>query len=98
MKTPLIALAASLAAITAAPVLAQPSIKIEHRDLDLATPAGQAKLDQRIENAAREVCGLNQKRTGTRTASPKDTKCFRQAKAEVKKQVAAAVAAQQLGG
>lgn len=97
MKTPLMALAASLAVLTAVPASAE-SITVEHRDLNLSSPEGQAALDQRIDRAARKVCGLDEQRTGTRLAPLKDTKCYRQAKAQVKQQVAAAVAAQQLGG
>lgn len=98
MKTPLLALAAGLAALAPLPAAAQQTATVEHRDLDLATPEGQATLDQRINKAARQVCGLDQARTGTRLAPLKDTKCYRQAKAQVKQQVAAAIAAKQLGG
>ena len=97
MKTPLIALAASLAMLTAIPASAE-TVTVEHRDLNLSSAEGQAALDQRIDRAARQVCGLDDARTATRLAPLKDKKCYRQAKAEVKKQVAAAVAAQQLGG
>lgn len=98
MKTPLIALAAGLAVLAPLPAAAQQTVSVEHRDLNLASPEGQAALDKRIERAARQVCGLDETRTGTRLAPLKDMKCYRQAKAQVKKQVAAAVAAQQLGG
>lgn len=99
MKAPLTALALALSALTAVPAAAeQASLTITHRDLDLATPEGQAKLDRRIEEAARKICGLDDVRTGTRTRSRDSIDCFRQAKAEVKQQVAAAVAAQQRGG
>lgn len=97
MKTPLLALAASLAVLTTVPASAE-SITIRYRDLDLGSPAGQAALAQRIELAARKVCGLDEPRTGTRLAPLKDMKCYRQAKAQAKQQVAAAIMAQQRGG
>ena len=102
MKTPLIALAATLAA-TLAPVAAasaatQNSVTVEYRDLNLASPEGQAALDRRVSQAARKVCGFDAVRTGTRLAPLKDMDCYREAKAKAKQQVAATVAAQQLGG
>lgn len=97
MKTPLMAFAASLAMLTAIPASAG-TVTVEHRDLNLSSAEGQAALDKRIDRAARQVCGLDEQRTGTRLTPLKDTKCYRQAKAQVKQQVAAAVAAQQLGG
>jgi hypothetical protein len=44
------------------------------------------------------VCGLDEIRTGTRLRSHIDRECFRQARTQVKQQVAAARAEQQLGG
>lgn len=98
MKTTLIALAASLTALTPIAAMAQQSVTVEHRDLNLGTPEGQAALDRRVDAAARKVCSLDTVRTGTRIRSAENFECYRQAKAQVKKQVAAALAAQQLGG
>jgi UrcA family protein len=99
MKTPLIALAAAASALTALPVAAERnSISIAYRDLNLATPEGQAALDHRISKAARAMCGVDELSTGTRLRSGEAIACYREAKAQAKKQVAAAIAAQQLGG
>ena len=67
MKRPiLIALASGLitaAAIKAAPALAQEAPPVVHStvvqtaDLNLGSEAGLRKLDRRLANAAREVCG-----------------------------------------
>lgn len=65
-KAILIALASALittGAIKAAPALAQePATEtnvslVRTADLDLGSSQGQRKLDQRLANAAREVCG-----------------------------------------
>lgn len=98
MKTALIAFAAGLAALTPIAAAAQETATVEYRDLNLGTPEGQAALDRRVEAAARKVCSLDSVRTGTRIRSTANLECYRQAKAQVKQQVAAAVAAQQLGG
>ena len=98
-KTPVMALAATCAALAALPAAAQDrSVAVPYADLNLATPEGQAALDQRINRAARQVCGLDEVRTGTRLRSNIDRECFRQARTQVKQQVAAALAQQQLGG
>jgi UrcA family protein len=34
---------------------------VGYADLDLATDAGQAKLDARLKDAAKDVCGLSRK-------------------------------------
>jgi UrcA family protein len=66
MKTFTIAaalVAASLAAVTAAPAHAQqpgsePRIAVSYSDLNLATAAGRAALELRLLHAARTACGL----------------------------------------
>jgi len=61
------ALAAILAAALATPAIATPvaagARSVAYADLDLASAAGRARLDQRIHAAVRAVCG---------TASPAD--------------------------
>jgi UrcA family protein len=45
-------------ALASAPTLAQPPAGIVRvSDLDLATPAGVAKLDRRIDRAVAQLCG-----------------------------------------
>lgn len=51
-----------LGLLAATPALAQPPLAATHivvrtADLDLASPAGQRKLDQRLTAAAIEACG-----------------------------------------
>ena len=57
----------TLSAITAAPVLAAPadavSATVSYADLNLASPAGVASLQHRVEAAAKRICG---------TANPMD--------------------------
>ncbi|OZA92064.1 UrcA family protein [Altererythrobacter sp. H2] len=104
MKAALLAFAGTLASLTAiAPAAAEVATRtnttsVQYADLNLSHPEGQAALERRIDRAARKVCGLDQQRTGTRLVPLEDTRCYRQAKAEAKKQVAAAAAEQQLGG
>jgi UrcA family protein len=61
------ALALSVASATAA--VAAPSQAVRYDDLDLARPAGAAVLYDRIQHAARQVCGDAQ-RVGSRVVSP----------------------------
>ena len=78
---------ATAALIKAVPALAEPApieVSIVHTaDLDLSSPAGQQKLDQRIAQAAREVCG---------TASPTDLEGYKGVRHCREQTVAAAVA------
>lgn len=73
-------------------------LTVKYRDLDLSTAEGQKTLDRRIDQAAREVCGVGATRTGTRLPSSERKKCMTQARAVVKDQVAALIAEQQRGG
>jgi UrcA family protein len=68
---------------------------VETSDLDLATPAGQAKLESRIDRAVRAVC--SEAITGSRI-SRVDKGCMAQARASIEKQVAARRAAPRNGG
>lgn len=97
MKKSFIALAAIGAALAGAPVSAQ-NIKIEYRDLNLATAEGQAALENRVTKAARKVCGYNDLRTGTRGATRDMRRCLVQAKKSAKAQVASLVDDNRLGG
>ncbi len=98
MKTPLMAFAALATMATALPAGAQESMAITYRDLNLQTVEGQKVLDQRIDQAARKVCGYDQIRSGSRLRSKESTNCYRKAKAQAEKHFAAVVEAQQLGG
>jgi UrcA family protein len=62
MLKPILFAAATLAAaITASPVFAKPITPevrvVAYADLDLSTAAGRNRLEHRIRNAVRDVCG-----------------------------------------
>ena len=79
-------------ALIATPLAAQSeaaqSIAVKYDDLDLSTEKGQAKLDKRIDVAAREVCKADAVRTGTRLRSNDRKQCLESARASVKAQLA----------
>jgi UrcA family protein len=57
-RSTFLALAAVATAALATPAVAQTSsVTIGYGDLNLASPAGRAVLDRRIDGAARQVCG-----------------------------------------
>lgn len=89
MKAPLIAVAAALgAALVAPPALAE-SVTVQYKDLDLTTQAGQKELNNRIDTAARKVCGFSQRTTGTRIPDQEARTCVAEAKQKLEKHVAA---------
>ncbi len=62
MLKPILLAAATLAsALSAAPLFAKPATPgvrvVSYADLDLSSSAGQARLEQRINAAVRDVCG-----------------------------------------
>jgi len=79
--------ALAIAAIASAPAQAsepEAATSIVHTaDLDLSSPVGQQELDQRLAQAAREVCG---------TASPADLEGYKTIRICRQQTVAAAVA------
>lgn len=98
-KAPVVAALMGLA-LTAAPAFAD-SIAVHYRDLDLSTAEGQKTLDHRIDAAARQVCGYDAVLTGSHLRSSASVACYKQARAQVQKQVAAAIekkADTQMGG
>ena len=89
MKTPLIVIAAALGgSLIAQPALAE-SVSVQYKDLDLSTTAGQKQLNNRIDTAARKVCGFSQRTTGTRIADQEARTCVADAKQKLEKHVAA---------
>ena len=102
MKTLTIAAATLAMAVTATPALAGSgdvaSKSVGYADLNLSTPEGQARLDQRIESAAKSVCRVYEIRTGTRLPSSQANACLANARASAKKQVSAVMAETQRGG
>lgn len=92
------ALGLALAATPAAAGTDGESLRIEYRDLNLATSQGQEALDRRIDAAARKYCGADAKRTGTRIPSGKAKSCVAQVRSAAHQQVAALIEEQRLGG
>ena len=103
MKTFAITAAALGLALTGAPALAdapveRETMKLSLAGIDLATPEGQAELDRRIDQAAREICQLDRQHTGTRIRSREAKECYKTAKASAEKQVAAIIENRRRGG
>ncbi|MFW2349578.1 UrcA family protein [Qipengyuania sp.] len=97
MKTTLATLAAAALALSATAAQAK-SVLVTYDDLDLGSIAGQNVLTQRIDKAAREVCG--HKRGGTRNLrfDMETRACFEKAKASAGAEMAARVNGEALGG
>lgn len=102
MKTLALASATIALALSASPALANttivPTQTIETADLNLETPQGQARLEQRIKYAAREVCGFYDTRSNSRIRSPEVSECLVAARASAQRQVAAMIEDQRRGG
>ncbi|WP_169447837.1 UrcA family protein [Erythrobacter cryptus] len=94
--------AAGLAAAAFTPAQAgqmeQMRVTVSADDLNLATPAGQRALDQRVEKAVRQVGRVTSLTTGSRILSQEVKTCLAKARAEARQQVAALVRADQRGG
>jgi UrcA family protein len=67
------------------------STKVTYSDLNLSSEAGQRQLDRRIDRAAREMCGMNKARTGTRLNSREASDCHQNALRSVRERVARAI-------
>jgi UrcA family protein len=81
------ACAAALGLMLASPALAE-SVEVHHADLDLKTPEGREELDRRINNAAREVCGLKEVRLGTKIRSREARQCVKDATLQLEDRLA----------
>ncbi|MEP3052070.1 MAG: UrcA family protein [Erythrobacter sp.] len=96
-----VAAALGLAAIST-PALAgnadAPTMVVQFEDLDLNTAEGQEQLDKRIDDAAREVCGVDQVRTGTRIRSHEQMRCYDRARQSAANQIATLIEQRQRGG
>jgi UrcA family protein len=79
------------AAVLAAPVAAKdeaPTVGVHYGDLDLSSPDGQRQLDLRLERAAREVCGMDEKMTGSHLRADHSRVCYREARRNLDQQYA----------
>lgn len=102
MRTALIALSA-LALATGAQAktaaLDTQQLSIRYADLNLSSPAGQKRLEMRIEVAVRDICDADYVPTGTRIKPASIDKCMETARASAKRQMAAVIQRDyQLGG
>lgn len=93
-----IALALATAALLATPVMAgaqqteQRTVGVTYADLDLATEAGRAELDRRIDNAARSACAMGEADLGTRVMTREKRTCYRDARAQLDQRFARVIA------
>jgi UrcA family protein len=102
MKTLAIGAATLALAFTTSPALAGssdlPTKGVDYSDLNLNSPQGQARLEQRIESAARKVCRDLERSSGTRIRSHEHGECLANARASAKKQMATILSDQRRGG
>jgi UrcA family protein len=96
MRQYLIALSA-LTVVAGAPAAAQ-DFAVKYSDLNLQSAKGQKELERRIDKAAREYCGLDAPRSGTRMHSQGTRDCYRDARAAARQEMAALLDKSQLGG
>jgi UrcA family protein len=73
------------------------TVTVTIADLNLNTAAGQQKLDRRLDNAARKVCGMNEIRTGTLIRPHAVNECYRLALRDVRAHVATVVTGNRSG-
>lgn len=98
------ALAAFAAIGTAAPANAERASEahiaaVQYGDLDLTTDQGQSALQRRIESAARDVCGMAERATGSIIPSLESRRCYARARENIDREIAVLVDRQtQRGG
>ena len=79
------------AAVLAAPLAAKdeaPTVGVHYGDLDLTSAEGQRKLDIRLERAARDVCGMDERMTGSHLRADHSRVCYREARRNLDQQYA----------
>lgn len=91
-----VATASAAMLVALSPTATASEQQIKTSDLDLATPAGQAKLDTRIMRAARAACA--RQNTGTRLARSTDGECVAKAAASAREALATQAPANNRGG
>jgi len=91
MQSLALAVVAAALAVPAAAAEEAPRVGVHYGDLDLTSAEGQQKLDQRLERAAREVCGMNQTAVGSHLRSSHSRECYREARRHLDQQYAEAV-------
>lgn len=86
--TPLAVAAALTAALALAPAAHAAQATVRYADLDLATPAGQAELAARVDQAAITYCTPDAV-TGTRITPRADKACVADVRGRINAQLAA---------
>ncbi len=71
---------------------------VTHADLNLATEEGREELDRRIERAAKSVCGMDERATGSNMRTRESRNCYRDAKRQLDRHFADLIEEQNLGG
>lgn len=71
---------------------------VTHADLDLTTDAGKEELERRIDNAAKQICGIGEAQVGTLIRTREQRTCYRQAKREFDRHYAQIIEDAQNGG
>lgn len=84
MIRPLFAAASAFGLVLAAQSASANQVSVQHADLDLSTPQGQAELDRRIDRAARKACTVSAP-TGT-MLKKLDKECYASAVSSVRQQ------------
>lgn len=75
-------------------IAGEPALRVAYDDLKLATPAGQAELQKRIDKAAWRVCMFDAQ--GDLRTSEQHTACYRTAQRSAEIQLAQIVAERRL--
>ena len=96
MRQYLIALSA-LAIVAGTPVAAK-DFTVKYSDLNLKSAKGQKELERRIDEAARDYCGVDSRRVGTRMRSQGTRQCYKDARAAARDEMALLIDKSQLGG
>lgn len=98
IRSTLLALAAAVVAVPAAADAPKETIRVEYKDLDLASAAGREELELRLDRAVRTICGVDDARTGTRLPSTRSSRCLRDARIDLDKQFAGLIETRSKGG
>lgn len=71
--------------------------KVHYADLDLSTEKGRETFRSRYNAAAREICGINVRETGTNMADRHARACYAEKRAEMERTVATIIREQRQG-
>lgn len=93
-------LAASVLALSAPAIAADGAndrVRVQYDDLDLSTAGGRKELDQRVDKAARKVCGMDENNVGTRVPRKESRECYREARQQLEARLAAVTGVKPVG-